>query len=154
MFDIGWSELLVIAVVAIVVIGPKDLPRAMRAVGRWSGKIKRMAREFQSQFNEAIREAELDEVKKQVTEIANIDPMADLKNDLSKTEAGIRSDLAAPVMTGPNPASTNGAAANGADTELAELAADSRVDEPAPEPAQDKSPLASETAPAAAESPR
>ena len=88
MFDIGWSEILVIAVVAIVVIGPKDLPRAMRAVGRWSGKIKRMAREFQSQFNEAIREAELDEVKKQVTEIANIDPMADLKNDLSKTEAG------------------------------------------------------------------
>lgn len=143
-----------IAVVAIVVIGPKDLPRAMRAVGRWSGKIKRMAREFQSQFNEAIREAELDEVKKQVTEIANIDPMADLKNDLSKTEAGIRSDLAAPVMTGPNPASTNGAVADGADQELAELTADKSIDEPAPEPVQEKLPVTSEAAPAAAESPR
>ena len=63
MFDIGWSELLVIAVVAIVVIGPKDLPRAMRAVGQWTGKMKRMAREFQSQFNEAMREAELDDVQ-------------------------------------------------------------------------------------------
>jgi len=144
----------VIAVVAIVVIGPKDLPRAMRAVGRWSGKIKRMAREFQSQFNEAIREAELDEVKKQVTEIANIDPMADLKNDLSKTEAGIRSDLAAPVMTGPNPASTNGAVAGGADQELAELTADKSIDEPAPELVQEKSPVTSEVAPAAAEGPR
>jgi len=154
MFDIGWSEILVIAVVAIVVIGPKDLPRAMRAVGRWSGKIKRMAREFQSQFNEAIREAELDEVKKQVTEIANIDPMADLKNDLSKTEAGIRSDLAAPVMTGPNPASTNGAVANGADKELAELTVDKGVDEPAPEPVEDKAAVANEAAPAAAEIPR
>ena len=99
MFDIGWSEILVIAVVAIVVIGPKDLPRAMRTVGRWSGKMKRMAREFQSQFNEAIREAELEDVKKQVTEIAKIDPMADLKSDLAKTEAGIRSDLAAPARS-------------------------------------------------------
>ena len=60
MFDIGWTELLVIAVVAIVVIGPKDLPRAMRTVGQWTGKMKRMAREFQGQFNEALREAELD----------------------------------------------------------------------------------------------
>ena len=66
MFEIGWTELLVIAVVAIVVIGPKDLPRAMRSVGQWTGKMKRMAREFQGQFNEAIREAELDGVKKDV----------------------------------------------------------------------------------------
>ena len=58
MFEIGWSELLVIAVVAIVVIGPKDLPKAMRAVGGWTAKMKRMAREFQGQFNEALREAE------------------------------------------------------------------------------------------------
>ena len=60
MFDIGWTELLVVAVVAIVVIGPKDLPRAMRIVGQWTGRMKRMARDFQGQFNEALREAELD----------------------------------------------------------------------------------------------
>jgi sec-independent protein translocase protein TatB len=104
--------------------------------------MKRMAREFQSQFNEAIREAELEDVKKQVTDIAKIDPMADLKKDLAKTEAGIRSDLSQPVMTGPNP--TNGAAAKSADTELAEIAADKSVDEPAPEPVETKASTAGE----------
>jgi sec-independent protein translocase protein TatB len=123
MFDIGWTELVVIAVVAIVVIGPKDLPRAMRAVGKWSGKMRRMAREFQNQFNEAIRESELEDVKKEVAAIARIDPMADLKKDLSKTEAGIRSDLAKPA--------TSEAAAK-ADGELAQLSADKGSEEPAP----------------------
>ena len=84
MFDIGWTELLVIAVVAIVVIGPKDLPRALRTVGQWTGKVKRMARDFQSQFNEAISEAELDDVKQDVEEIGKIDPMADVRDDLAQ----------------------------------------------------------------------
>jgi sec-independent protein translocase protein TatB len=123
MFDIGWTELVIIAVVAIVVIGPKDLPRAMRAVGKWSGKMRRMAREFQNQFNEAIRESELEDVKKEVASIARIDPMADLKKDLSKAEAGIRSDLAKPA--------TNAATAT-QDGELAQLTADKSTDEPAP----------------------
>jgi sec-independent protein translocase protein TatB len=93
MFDIGWTELLVIAVVAIVVIGPKDLPRAMRTVGQWTGRVKRMAGDFQRQFNEAIREAELDDVKKQVDKIGRIDPMADLRKTLTTTEAGLKNDL-------------------------------------------------------------
>jgi sec-independent protein translocase protein TatB len=70
MFDIGWTELLVIAVVAIVVIGPKDLPRVMRTVGQWTGKLKRMSRQFQNQFNEALREAELDNVRRDVEAIS------------------------------------------------------------------------------------
>jgi sec-independent protein translocase protein TatB len=131
MFDIGWSELMVIAVVAIVVIGPKDLPRAMRTVGKWSGKMKRMARDFQNQFNEAIREAELDDVKKEVAAIAQIDPMADLKKDLAKTEAGIRTDLSTPATNGAVPPSVAGAA-SAADSDLAQLAADKGADEPAP----------------------
>jgi sec-independent protein translocase protein TatB len=93
MFDISWSELLVIAVVAIVVIGPKDLPRALRALGQWSGKIKRMAREFQNQFNEAIREAELDSVQRDIEEIGKIDPVADVRAAAAKTAADIRQDL-------------------------------------------------------------
>jgi sec-independent protein translocase protein TatB len=93
MFDISWSELLVIAVVAIVVIGPKDLPRALRALGQWSGKIKRMAREFQNQFNEAIREAELDSVQRDIEEIGKIDPMADVRAAAAKTAEDIRQDL-------------------------------------------------------------
>ncbi|CAN5325960.1 hypothetical protein BH10PSE9_BH10PSE9_24820 [soil metagenome] len=93
MFEIGWSELLVIAVVAIVVIGPKDLPKAMRAVGGWTAKMKRMAREFQGQFNEAIREAELDTIKKDVEALAK-EPFTDLSKQLEETHTGIRQGLA------------------------------------------------------------
>ncbi len=92
MFDIGWTELLVIAVVASVVIGPKDRPRAMRTVGQFVGKMKRMARDFQGQFNEALREAELDDVKKSVQEIARLDPMADLKTEIAKSDASLKDD--------------------------------------------------------------
>jgi sec-independent protein translocase protein TatB len=93
MFDIGWSELLIIVVVAVVVIGPKELPRALRAVGYWTGKARRMAGDFQRQFNEAIREAELDDVKKQVADIGRIDPIGDIRKEMSKAGADIRSDL-------------------------------------------------------------
>lgn len=93
MFDIGWTELVVIAVVAIVVIGPKDLPRAMRTVGQFTGKLRRMAREFQGQFNEAIREAELEDVKKSIQDLAKIDPIADIKVETAKVDASIRSEL-------------------------------------------------------------
>ena len=63
MFDIGWSELLVIAVVAIVVVGPKDLPKLMRTFGHYAGKLRRAAADFQRQFDEAMRESELEEVR-------------------------------------------------------------------------------------------
>jgi len=69
MFDIGWSELVLIGVVALIVIGPKELPGVLRAVGQWSTKIRRMAAEFQGQFQEALREAEVADLKKQVDEI-------------------------------------------------------------------------------------
>jgi sec-independent protein translocase protein TatB len=64
MFDIGWSELLVIAVVAIIVVGPKELPRLMRTFGHYVGKLRRMAADFQRQFEEAVRDSEIDEVRK------------------------------------------------------------------------------------------
>jgi sec-independent protein translocase protein TatB len=64
MFDIGWSEILVIIVVAIVVVGPKDLPKLMGTFGHYAGKLRRAAADFQRQFDEAMREAELSEVKK------------------------------------------------------------------------------------------
>jgi sec-independent protein translocase protein TatB len=95
MFDIGWTELLVIAVVAIVVIGPKDLPRAMRFVGQWTGKMKRMAREFQGQFNEAMREAELDTVQRDVEAIGKIDPVADVRKEMAKVDASLRDAVSA-----------------------------------------------------------
>jgi sec-independent protein translocase protein TatB len=66
MLDIGWSELLIIAIVAIVVVGPKDLPRLMRNFGHYAGKLRRMANEFKQQVDEAMREAELEEVHKAI----------------------------------------------------------------------------------------
>lgn len=69
MFDIGWSELVVIAVVALVAIGPKELPGVLRMVGQWMGKARKMASEFQGQFNEAMREAEMADVKQAFDEV-------------------------------------------------------------------------------------
>ena len=69
MFDIGWSELVVIAVVALIAIGPKELPGVLRTVGQWMTKVRRMAAEFQGQFNEAMREAEMTDLKKSFDEI-------------------------------------------------------------------------------------
>ncbi len=66
MFDMSWGEVLVIGGVALIVIGPKDLPKALRTVGQMTAKMRRMAGEFQTQFNEAMREAELEDVKKQI----------------------------------------------------------------------------------------
>lgn len=71
MFDIAWSEMLLIGGVALVVIGPKELPGALRTAGQAIGKIRRMASEFQGQFNDAMREAELTDLKKQVDDIGN-----------------------------------------------------------------------------------
>ena len=61
MFDIGWGELVLIGIVALIAIGPKELPTVLRTVGQYMGKIKRMAAEFQGQFQEAMREAEMAE---------------------------------------------------------------------------------------------
>jgi sec-independent protein translocase protein TatB len=69
MFDIGWSEFVVIAVVALIAIGPKELPGVLRAVGQWMGKARKMAAEFQGQFQEAMREAEMADLKKSFDEV-------------------------------------------------------------------------------------
>jgi len=66
MFDMSWGEVMVIGAVALIVIGPKDLPKALRTVGQVTGKLRRMASEFQGQFQEAMREAELDDAKRQL----------------------------------------------------------------------------------------
>ena len=87
MFDIGWSEILVIAVVAIVVVGPKELPRMLRSFGKTMGQVRKMSNDFKRQFDEALREAErdsgLEETRKSLQSIGN--PIADLKKDLSGT---------------------------------------------------------------------
>ncbi len=66
MFDIGWSEMMVVAMLALIIIGPKDLPRLMRSVAHWVRKAQSLAREFQSGLDEMVREADLDDAKKMV----------------------------------------------------------------------------------------
>ena len=66
MLDIGWTEILIIAVVALFVVGPKDIPKALRTVGIWVGKLRHLSREFQTTVEDAVRDTELDEVKKQI----------------------------------------------------------------------------------------
>jgi sec-independent protein translocase protein TatB len=65
-FGIEWTEYAVIAIVALIVIGPKELPAVLRAIGQWTTKIRRMAAEFQGQFQEALREAEMADLKKEI----------------------------------------------------------------------------------------
>jgi sec-independent protein translocase protein TatB len=70
MLDIGWSEMLLIAVVAIVVIGPKDLPKALRTVGQWMGRARRVAREFKDSVDDMVRESELDELRRETEQMS------------------------------------------------------------------------------------
>lgn len=91
MIDIGWSEMLIVAVVAIIVIGPKDLPKALRTVGQWVGKARGMAREFRSSIDDMVRESELQEIREQANSIANfdVDKAIDAASDPSGTSSGV-----------------------------------------------------------------
>ncbi len=89
-FDIGWGELVVIGIVALIAIGPKELPTVLRTLGQYMGKIKRMSAEFQGQFQEALREAELSDLKQHaqdiqstVTDFTTYDPMANAEKDMA-----------------------------------------------------------------------
>ena len=109
MFDIGWSELLVIAVVALIAIGPKELPGVLRMIGQWMGKARRMASDFQGQFNEAMREAEMADIKKTFDDAAgmakNLSPTNLLTNlagdSVKQAEEALKIDQ--PLMTPTTP---------------------------------------------------
>lgn len=89
MLDIGWSELLIIGIVALVVVGPKDLPKMLRIVGQMLAKVRRMASEFQGQVNEAIREAELEDVKKSVEDLKSYNPATMIRNEIDNALAPV-----------------------------------------------------------------
>ena len=115
MFDIGWSEMLIIGVVALVVIGPKELPGALKTFAYWMKQARKLAREFQSGVDEMIRHAELDEAKQAVDEarrkinsdIENaIDPTGEVKQALSDT--GIKTPIPSVPASPPTPSIANG----------------------------------------------
>jgi sec-independent protein translocase protein TatB len=117
MFDMSWGEVMVIGAVALIVIGPKDLPKALRTLGNMTAQVRKMAGEFQSQFNEAMREAELEDIKKEVSglnaEVSSVgdsvgslntafDPLAPSASAASP--AALSTDLSPALATDPLPA--------------------------------------------------
>jgi sec-independent protein translocase protein TatB len=121
MFDIGWGELVVIGIVALIAIGPKELPTVLRTLGQFMGKVRRMANEFQGQFQEAMREAEMadlkkhaEDIKSSVGDLANFNPMASTQKDIESafeaadkgtaSEVSADAPASAPVSSLPEPA--------------------------------------------------
>ncbi len=107
MLDIGWSELLVIGIVALIVVGPKDLPKMFRALGEFTGKARRMAREFQNAMNQAADESGVNEMKDDLRKIANpkqygMDALKDATGDLTAWTPDEADGSAAP-RTKPGP---------------------------------------------------
>ena len=99
MFDLGWQEFMLIALIALVVVGPKDLPRVVRSVSDIIRRVRGMATEFHSSLEEVAREAELDDLRKQARDLANqgldeslrkeIDPMGEIENSIRDAQARV-----------------------------------------------------------------
>ena len=142
MFDIGWSELVVIAVVALIVIGPKELPGVLRTVGHYMRKIRGMASEFQGQFQEAMREAEMADLKKHVDEMTDtakgftdFDPLASVKKEVESFSADpLGTSTPAPSMANasPEPAAPGAPAPVSPDTTIPALASSDTAIAPQP----------------------
>jgi sec-independent protein translocase protein TatB len=99
MFDIGWSEMAVILMVALIVIGPKDLPRVARTIGKWTGKARGMAREFQRSLDDMAREAELQDVKAEIDKLSRVDVRHRLEETIDP-QGELRRGLNAPLGAG------------------------------------------------------
>jgi sec-independent protein translocase protein TatB len=132
MFDISWGELILIGMVALIAIGPKELPGALRTLGQWMTKIRRMASDFQNQFNEAMREAEMADLKKQVdTLTSGFDPIETVRREIETAAE----DKPPSALTTPEQITTPSADAPSAYAPgVAETSAPSS---PAPSPASD-----------------
>jgi sec-independent protein translocase protein TatB len=90
MFDIfSWQHIVILLVVALVVVGPKDLPRLMHMAGKWAGKARDMANEFRKSFDEMARQAELDELRKEIEELKKNNPITDIANSVSDVQAEV-----------------------------------------------------------------
>ena len=107
MFDIAWSELLIIIVVALVVVGPKDLPRLMRTAGQWAGRARAMADQFRRSFDDIARQSELDELRQEVNRLQQspISAQAEIESAMYPTgnpNFGLTNDDVSPLSP-PNP---------------------------------------------------
>ncbi len=106
MLDVGWTELVVIAIVLIIVVGPKDLPPMLRTFGRMMTKMRGMAGEFRQQFDEALKEADLDDVRKTISDAQKLNPAHSLReamNPLRQMGNEIKADLQKATAVDPKP---------------------------------------------------
>jgi len=102
MIDLSWSHILIVLVVALVVVGPKDLPRLMRMIGQWIGKARAMADQFKKSFDEMARQSELDELRAEIEALRNERPLGSLEQSLnSPAVQPDRPPDAAPQIEGP-----------------------------------------------------
>lgn len=85
MIDLSWSHILIVLIVALVVVGPKDLPRLMRIVGRWVAKARAMADQFRKSFDEMARQSELDELRQEIEALRGQRPLADVQTALHQS---------------------------------------------------------------------
>ncbi|MCJ2029315.1 Sec-independent protein translocase protein TatB [Methylobacterium sp. J-043] len=140
MLDMSWGEVMLIGGVALIVIGPKDLPKALRTLGQITTKVRRMAGEFQSQFNEAIREAELEEVRR---DVEGVKRTVDAARPTFNPVDTIRNEIRSAVESRPGSGSKD-AGAKDADVKDA-----GRFDVPRPTPGQQAEQMHAAPAPAA-----
>ena len=117
MFDIGWTEMVVVVVLAIIVIGPKDLPKLIRTIGQWTGRARALAREFQSSIDDIAKEAELDEIKKGIETATKFDIKKEIENSIDPTGGGLVGGV---DPSEPAKSSDGGGEANGPDSAASE----------------------------------
>ncbi|MFZ6764189.1 Sec-independent protein translocase protein TatB [Pseudoroseomonas sp. WGS1072] len=123
MFDLAWSELALIAVVAVVVIGPKDLPEAIRNVAKGVQKLRRMAAEFQTHADELVREAKLEDVRDQIRDIRNFDLKSTIERSLDEDGSIRKTFTEDPLKNAWKPETSGPAEATGAKAPLQETSA-------------------------------
>jgi len=153
MFDISWSEFLLIGVVALIVIGPKELPTVMRTLGQWTRKVRTMASEFQNQFHEAMREADMADLKQKVDDMARdvkdsvtqLDPLKEVREDVVGVGEDVKRSLdATPASDEAMPAAAAAPAPGEASAETPPAAPEAAVtpeaEPPAPPPQVEREP--------------
>lgn len=86
--DLSWSHMLLVLVVALVIVGPKDLPKLMRKMGEWTAKARNMADQFRRSFDDMARQSELDELRKELDELRNTRPLAGVEQQLNEVMTG------------------------------------------------------------------
>jgi sec-independent protein translocase protein TatB len=89
----GFLELVVVAIVALIVVGPKDLPRLMREAGRWAGKARRMAQDFRNSFDQMARESEMEEMRREIENLKRTNPVAEAGRALNDAVTPLRAEF-------------------------------------------------------------